>query len=192
MVPNESQPETKRIRLLLDQGFPKPPGFALRAVDAMTEATHLSDFDRGLSLHSTPDWYLYCRAAESNFNALVTRDLSQIRLAPEMFVLSRLERFAVICWHKPIEDPMVEWGQLIAYLPQIKKRLQDNKKSMIILLPKPSLASSSMRDPGNILGEMSSGLDISNEQVRHDAKEEIVDWLSQRGEVERFSRLLRI
>lgn len=192
MAPNPLQPETKRVRLLLDQGFPKPPGFTLKSVDATIDAVHLSDFDRELSDNPTPDWYIYCRAAESGFDALVTRDLKQTKQGPEMFVLSRLRRFAVICWRQPVEDSLAEWGQLIAYLPQIKKRLNGLTKSIIILLPRPSLSDKSLNDPASFLGEISNDRKLSGAQVRYEAKEEVVEWLAETGQVERFREMLHI
>jgi hypothetical protein len=69
---NDPPPETRRLRLLLDQGFPKPPRSKLEDVDSSIEAVHLYDFDRSLSENGTPDWYLYCRAAEAGLDALVT------------------------------------------------------------------------------------------------------------------------
>ena len=190
--PNRSRPETRPIRLLLDQGFPKPPGFALETVDSTVEVVHLHDFDIALSDSPTPDWYVYCRAAECGFDALVTRDLKQTRQAPEMIVLSLLKRFAVICWRQSIEDPMVEWGQLIAYLPQIRMRLRCLDKSVMILLPKPSLSDGALNDPKKYLAEISEEKKVSVEQVRHEAKEELVDFLSDRNERERFSGMLRL
>lgn len=62
------------LRLLLDQNFPRPPGFDLRTVDSTVEAVHVYDHDRGLTEAGTPDWLIYLRAAHDGFDALVTRD----------------------------------------------------------------------------------------------------------------------
>ena len=80
----------------------------------------LYKFDRTLAETSTPDWVLYCRAAEAGFDALVTRDQSQISQPVEMYVLSRLHHFTIVTWKKSVEDPIREWGQLLAYLPDEK------------------------------------------------------------------------
>jgi hypothetical protein len=45
--------------LLLDEGFPSPPGFEPAMVDASVEVVALRDFDRSLTGARTPDWYLY-------------------------------------------------------------------------------------------------------------------------------------
>ena len=193
MVPRRSRADSKPIRLLLDQGFPKPPGFNIRDIDATVKVTHLSDFDSNLSDNPTPDWYIYCRAAEAGFDALVTRDHNQLGRIVEMIVLSRLERFAVISWRKPIEDPMVEWGQLLAHLPLIRKRLYaDDFKSSVMLLPKPSLSKDSMEAPSGLLGKIATDRKLSVAQVRHDAWKELMDELSARGELDRFKALLHM
>lgn len=72
-APNSSPPE---FRILLDQGFPKPTGFVIEALDQSVRVSHLSDFAPDLAASSTPDWYVYCAAAEGGFDALVVRDRS--------------------------------------------------------------------------------------------------------------------
>lgn len=145
---NATPPEPQRLRLLLDQGFPKPPRFKLEDVDATIDAVHLYDFDRTLSENSTPDWYLHCRAAESGLDALVTRDFSQAGQELEMYVLTRLQRFVVVAWRKRMDDPVREWGQLLAYLPEIKKRLGQPKPPKVVLLPDPVAHGEELPRPG--------------------------------------------
>lgn len=77
---------------------------------------HLNDVAPELSQRSTPDWYVYCIAAQSGFDALVVRDRSQLRQMTEMYVLSRLPELTVVTWRKVVDDPVREWGQLLAYL----------------------------------------------------------------------------
>ena len=72
------------------------------------EVVHLIDFDSTLSKASTPDWFLYLRAAEARFDAMVTRDRNQLGLPEEMWVLTRV-RLTLITFRQPIEDPIVEW-----------------------------------------------------------------------------------
>lgn len=189
--PPDTPPEKRRIRLLLDQGFPKPPRFNLEDVDSSIEAVHLYDFDRSLSENSTPDWYLYCRAAEAGLDALVTRDFSQAGQELEMYVLTRLQSFVVLAWRKRMDDPVREWGQLLAYLPEIKKRLAQPKPPRVVFLPDPSLTEKNFRDPVQTLGEAASDRGISVDQVRREARQEVTDWLGLRGEVDRFSTLLQ-
>ena len=75
-----SEPQPEQFALLLDQGFPKPTAFAVAELDRSARVQHLSDFAPELSKNSTPDWYLYCVAAEAGFDALVVRDLSLIHI----------------------------------------------------------------------------------------------------------------
>ena len=103
-------PPRRRIKLLLDQGFPNPPGFTVSAIDHTVEVMNLREFDHSLAENSTPDWVLYCVAAKAGFDALVTRDQAQLNQLVEMYVLSRLKPFTVITWKKPIEDRIREWG----------------------------------------------------------------------------------
>jgi len=141
---------------------------------------HLVDFNRSLSESSTPDWVLYCEAARAGFNALVTRDEAQLNQLVEMYVLSRLPGFAVITWKKPIEDPIREWGQLLAYLPEVKKRLRNaggRERPMAILLPAPTLTEQNLRRPTDTIGLAAGRRGISQHQARADAVSEIRDWL---------------
>lgn len=103
---NEPQPEP--FSLLLDQGFPKPTAFAVAELDQSVRVQHLSDFRPDLAARSTPDWYVYCVAAEGRFNAIVVRDRSQLEQLAEMYVLSRLASLSVVTWRKSIEDPIRE------------------------------------------------------------------------------------
>lgn len=105
------------FRLLLDQGFPKPSSFVLAALDQSVAVVHFSDFAPELAERSTPDWYVYCVAAEAGFDALVVRDRSQLDQLAEMYALSKLKDLTVVTWRKVVPDPVREWGQLLAYLP---------------------------------------------------------------------------
>jgi hypothetical protein len=75
-VASRKQPE---LRLLLDQGFPKPRGFNVRAVDDTFNVQHLSAFRPDLAKVQTPDFIIYLVAAEAGFDAIVTRDASQVK-----------------------------------------------------------------------------------------------------------------
>ena len=179
MPKNHLQPES--FKLLLDQGFPKPPGFTVRALDRSVSVEHLNDVAPELSQRSTPDWYVYCFAAERGFDALVVRDRSQLDQMTEMYVLSRLSTLTIVTWRKVIDDPVREWGQLLACLPQIRRSCQD-KGGRAILLPAPTLTSKSYFKPSAALGKRSWKLGVSNRQVRDNARQEIADWLQMHGE----------
>lgn len=108
-----------------------------------------------------------------------------------MYVLTRLRRFVVIAWRKRMDDPVREWGQLLAYLPEIKKRLGQPRPPKVVFLPDPSLTEKNFRDPVQTLGEAASDRGISVHQVRHEARQEVAEWLDLRGELDRFADLLQ-
>jgi hypothetical protein len=123
--------------MLLDENFPAPPGFDPTALDGRIQFTGLRGFDGTLVGRRTPDWYLYLRADEAQFDALVTRDWHQSAQAEEMWALTRT-RLSVVTWSDPINDPVAEWGQLLAYMTEILKMI-DSHDSCVVLLPHPRL-----------------------------------------------------
>ena len=179
MPPNPPPPEN--FSLLLDQGFPKPTAFAVSELDQTVVVQHLFDFTPELAQRSTPDWYIYCAAAEAGFDALVVRDRSQLDQLAEMYVLSRLKALTVITWRKGIDDPVREWGQLLAYLPQVKQRCRE-AGGRAIQLPTPALAADCFYDPRETIGAEARIRGISTGEVRDEAVSEIRDWLSMSDE----------
>lgn len=186
--PNPQRPD--EFALLLDQGFPKPTAFAVSELDRTVSVQHLSDFAPQLAARSTPDWYVYCAAAEAGFDALVVRDRSQLDQLAEMYVLSRLKKLTVVTWRKGMEDPVREWGQLLAYLPQLKQRCLE-AGGRALLLPSPSLPNDSFYDPRETISTEARQLGLSVKDARNEARREILDWLDMAGDTpDRFDRLL--
>jgi hypothetical protein len=191
-VDSSPEPSTpRRFRLLLDQGFPNPAGFSLATVDTTVEVVSLRTFDHSLAETSTPDWAVYCHARRAGFDALVTRDLNQTEQAVEMFVLSKLQRFTIITWRRPIEDPIREWGQLLAYLPEVKKRLANDlagrQTPQIILLPDPTLGPTNLRSATDEFAKIANRRGVSIEQARREAVIELRAWLEfARGDANEF------
>lgn len=184
-----SQPES--FSILLDQGFPKPTAFAISELDQSVEVVHFADRFPDLAEHSTPDWYVYCVAAEAGFNALVVRDRSQLDQLAEMYVLDRLKKLTIVTWRKGVDDPIREWGQLLAYLPQIKQRATE-AGGRALQLPVPSLDNRSIYKPGDTIGIEANQRGVSHAEIRREARSEISDWLSISGEApSRFDDLLR-
>lgn len=175
---NSQPPE---FRILLDQGFPKPTGFVVAALDRSVTVVHLSDFAPDLAAASTPDWYVYCAAAEGGFNALVVRDRSQLDQLAEMYVLSRLSKLSIVAWRKGIDDPVREWGQLLAYLPDVKRRCIEGG-GRAILLPTPSLSNDSYHNPTDTIGIEATNRKVSGRELRAAARAEIADWLEYSGQ----------
>lgn len=152
--------------------------------------SHLSEFAPSLAENSTPDWYVYCAAAEAGFDALVVRDRSQLDQLAEMYVLSRLTKLSIVTWRKGVDDPVREWGQLLAYLPDVKRRCLEGG-GRAILLPSPSLSKDSFHNPTETIGVESRNRGISTREVRTAARSEIADWLAMSGQTpDRFDRLL--
>lgn len=176
------------MRLLLDEGFPSPPGFRPESVDATVEVVALRQFDANLAGSSTPDWYLYLRAQEAGFDALVTRDWHQSEQIEELWALSRTD-LSIVTWKRPIEDPVREWGQLLAYLPEVRRMITENGPSMAFL-PSPRLDRKNLEKATGMLGQLASDLGISTQQIRDQARAIIEEELDHRSERERFESLL--
>lgn len=104
------------LRLLRDQNFPKPPDFQLEDVDETVEVVHVHDRDPSLVVSGVPDWLIYLRAAEDGFDGVVTRDWHQIDEPEGLWVLGNL-KLVVVSWKRPLNDPVTEWGHLLAYMP---------------------------------------------------------------------------
>jgi hypothetical protein len=173
------------LKLLLDQGFPNPVGFDVGSVDSSLDVIHLSAYDRSLSENSTPDWMLYWIAHHDGFDAFVTRDLAQRTQLVEMYVLSRLGGFSIISWTRAIEDPVTEWGQLIAYLPEIRKKFENDasrgKSGNVILLPRPTLTAHNLMNANDLFGELAKESGTSNAEARRDVKNELLEVLASIG-----------
>jgi hypothetical protein len=176
------------VRLLLDEGFPSPPGFRPETIDATVEVVALRHFDQDLAGSSTPDWYVYLRAQEAGFDALVTRDWHQSEQIEELWTLCRTD-LSVVTWRRPIEDPVREWGQLLAYLPEIRRMIAENGSS-IVFLPSPRLDRKNLDKASGLLGQLAKDLGISTKQVRDQARSIIEGELAARDELDRFGAQL--
>ncbi|TMC05371.1 MAG: hypothetical protein E6J41_22210 [Chloroflexi bacterium] len=86
---------------------------------------------------TTPDWMIYLIAEQASFTGVVTRDRSQLDQDEELVVLSR-SRLSVVTWRRSVEDAIAEWGQLLAYMPQVIRAVEVHGPR-IILLPEPRL-----------------------------------------------------
>ena len=171
----------RKFKILLDQNFPKPKGFAIDELDHSILVTYLSDAAPNLVKKSTPDWYVYCFAAKNGFDVLVTGDISQREQMEEMWVLSRLSRLSIATWRKGTSDPLQLWGQLLAYMPQIKQRCGE-RGGRVILLPTPTLQGDSLIAASKQIGIQAKDQSIANQEVHNRALKHIVEWLTSNGE----------
>ena len=176
------------MRLLLDEGFPSPPGLDLASLDANVEVVALREFDDSLASSSTPDWYLYLVAAEAGFDALVTRDWHQSEQVEELWTLTRTD-LSIVTWRSPIADPIREWGQLLAYLPEIRRMIEQSGPS-VVFLPSVRLDRKNVDRASNLIGRLASELGISGKELRDDAAKTVRAELRAKGEEERFAARL--
>jgi hypothetical protein len=166
------------LRLLLDQNFPQPV-IDLSTVDATVTVVSLDTFDRTLTKRGTPDWLIYLRARQGGFNGVVTRDRSQLD-DPEELVALIDAGMNVITWRHPVEDPIQEWGQLLAYMGLIRKRL-DGQEGIVIQLPRPSLNTNQVATARNLLGQLASVRSTSFPEMRDNARDLMRSELNERG-----------
>lgn len=178
---------TADYRFLLDQNFPNPP-FDPSMVDQRVEYVHVSRRDSSLTEGQTPDWLIYLRAEEDAFTGVVTRDASQLEQPEELVALIRTD-VSVVTWKDPIEDPVQEWGQMLAYMPEVLKRLDELGPS-IFYLPKPQLARGrNVTKASARLGEYAAAQQRSQQELRHEAFTIMNAELEERG-LDRLKDLL--
>jgi hypothetical protein len=141
------------FRFLLDQNFPSQT-FGVEELDQTIHFIHLQAFAPELAKAKTPDWLIYLAAHNAGMDGVVTRDLEQIRDTDSLVALG-LTNLCVITWATPVEDAVTEWAQLISYMPEIKKRLAEDRKR-ILLLPAPRLRNDQTLKASDVLGQMAS------------------------------------
>ena len=161
-------------RFLLDQNFPNPISEVIER-DTRFQITSLSSFDSTLSNERTPDWLLFLRAAEGEFDGVVTRDRSQLSAIETMVVLVDT-RLSVVTWHKGLDDSIREWGQLIAFLPDVCKKMDSGHRG-IFTIPTPRIAFAKAMDP---IGIEAGGQGQSNAQLLHEARRSLKASLDKR------------
>lgn len=83
-------------------------------------------------------------------------------------------------WRLPVEDPIQEWGHLLAYMGLIRKRL-DGREGMVIQLPRPSLNTSQIAPARNMLGQVASVRSTSFPEIRDNARDAMRAELSERS-----------
>ena len=187
------QREPPPLRFLLDQGFPNPPAGVEPTLFIRTvEYQHFNDFAPDLARVSTPDWMLYLAAKVGGFDAVVTRDLAQFGQREELVCL-KLTGLTMVTWRQPIEDPLAEWGQMIAYGPQIARRMQARGYSpSVFFLPAPRLGADQMRGIFGLAHEMAAGDGVSYPEWQTQALQVMRDALgrSRQPRAQQVRRLL--
>lgn len=126
-----------RDRWLLDNDFPKPVFANLAELDGATDFVHFADAFPADARSSTPDWMIYLLAEAAGFVGVVTRDRRQLEDEDSMVVLSSLT-VSVVTWRRGVDDPATLWGQLVAYMPQVRSILERAGPGVVVL-PSPTL-----------------------------------------------------
>lgn len=154
-----------RARFLLDQNFPADPVGAHR-LDKRVEYVPLRVHAPEMAEETTPDWMLYIAAAAGGFEGLVTGDKAQLKQDTELIALT-LTKVTLVTWKDGDDDPVTRWGQLIAYMPQILKRMEPGK-GIVVSIPNPRLGSRSdaVEKPGDIARARTAGDKVSYNERR--------------------------
>ena len=142
------------MRLLLDQNFPGPPeGLLFEVLDKTVSIQHFSVVFPAHAKVSTPDWKLYLLARREQFDAVITSDDHQLDQSTEMIAL-RVTGLGLVTWKSGQDDPVVLYGQLLAYMPQIVSELRVHP-GVIVVLPKARLRQQEhFQTPRGVLGAM--------------------------------------
>jgi hypothetical protein len=175
------------VRLLLDQGFPEPPGFTPGAVDRTIEVVPLRDLDAGLT--GAPDWYVILRAHEARFDALVTRSWHAPPHSEELWTLVRTH-LSIVTWARPVDDPVRAWGQLLAYVPEVRRVIAERGPS-IVRLPAPRLAATMLEPADEAFTTLAAERGVEDRWLREEARAGVYRDLAAWGERDRFDALLR-
>ncbi len=124
------------LRFLLDENFPP----RLEVPDHRVVYVDLGEFDQRLVNSRTPDWMIYLAAQGGNFDGVVSRDRAQIDQAAEYVALAHTN-LSVVTWRKKIDDPIAQWGHLLAYMPRIVTIIE-NEGPQVVVLPSINIDSS--------------------------------------------------
>lgn len=169
------------LRLLLDQNFPNPPtGLSWETLDQSVRLHHFSHMFPEHAQRSTPDWMVYLLARAKNLDAVVTSDKSQLTQDEELIALDRTA-MSLVTWKSGDEDPVVLYGQLLAFMPQIVRALHQRQRT-VVSLPNPRLRPSEhIETVRNIIGRRGALDRISYSERRSAALSLMHAELQRRG-----------
>jgi hypothetical protein len=165
------------VRWLLDQNFPKPR-FDADQLDNTVEYIHLFDFDPALSNTSTPDWMLHLAAEAGGFDGVITTDPTQFEQDEEAVALA-CTALTVVTWRSRINDPVVQWGSVLAFMPAILRVMEEQGPSLI-MLPVPRLDRSQFEKTAGIGGRIASQRRRSLPELRALVLPDMLDELAER------------
>ncbi|HZI98937.1 MAG TPA: hypothetical protein VFD41_15555 [Actinomycetales bacterium] len=169
------------LRLLLDQNFPNvPQGMRFDVLDKTVVVAHFAVVAPEYADVSTPDWMVYLLARERSFDVLVTSDKSQLNQDEELTALDATQ-LGLVTWKSPPADPVVLWGQLLAYMPQIVRKMRSERRT-IVVLPSPRLSHEQFRKPGNIIRSLKVRDGESYQERKGRSMRFMKDMLHERGD----------
>jgi hypothetical protein len=174
----------------------------IEVLDRSVEYGHFSAVEPDFARVRTPDWLVYLLTRENGFNALVTADHSQLEQEEELIALS-LSGVNLVTWKGQQEDPVVQWGQLLAYMPQILPHLLRGKQT-IIRLPNPRLkvrehvftaadflAPIKIRDKVSYPERRAAALEIMHDELARRGRLDLERHLKERRKIRVPSRAVR-
>lgn len=127
-----------RLRFGLDEGFPDAVGWDPGLVDALTEYVPLRRFAPNLVGKETPDWIVILTAYLDGLNGLVTDDGDMLNDDMSLTALSSVD-FSLVTWIHGMDDNVTRWGQIVAYMPEIRKAIA-RTGATVFVLPAPRLS----------------------------------------------------
>jgi hypothetical protein len=105
-------------------------------LDRSVDYQHFSRVAPAYAKVRTPDWLVYLLTRDLGFKALITSDHSQLEQDEELVALAT-SKISLITWKGRQEDPVVLWGQLLAYMPQVLPLIA--VPQTVVRLPNPRL-----------------------------------------------------
>ena len=94
----------------------------------------------------------------------------------------------MVTWRRPEDDPVVAWGQVIAYLPEIRRMIRDGHS--IVSLPHARLTKKQLGKAGDHLAIIAREEGRAVAEVRHHAEVAVRAALAERDELDRFHNTL--
>lgn len=119
---------------------------------------------------------------------MVTGDLRQSGQADEMWALTRTN-LSIVTWSSAEADPVVQWGQVMAYLAEIRRVINEHGPS-IVSLPRARLHRRRAEKASAHLGVIAHEEGRAVADVRHQAEQSVREALQARGELARFEAVL--
>lgn len=166
------------LRFLLDQNFP-PPVVNVVDLDHTIEYVHLSQWRPEFAKVSTPDWLIHLAADADGFDGLISSDYNQLDQDEEVVALACTD-LSVITWNGGINNPVVQWGSLLAYMPQIRVHIE-REGPALFTLPVPKLRSDHHEPTAGISRRYAAKLPLHANELRAEVLPDMKAELEARG-----------